>query len=492
MRSLLDTTARFALLAPDGVDGGGAAGSDASGAASGGADHGGGEGSDAGGSGDRHADTASSRGERRGKTVRESIQETIDQLGQADPVARAHERDSRGRDASGRFVPGAAGAAQGGTESGAGAAADAQGTDTAAGADGASGATATQPPGPPDAWSKEAKALWPNLPPEIQQAAIKREADVKAGVDKLKAQIDAHKEIDKAIEPHLQEIQQAGVTPAVGIARLMEWHRDIRRNPAGGLAQLMRVFGLDPTKPLLMPRGGAGADGAANGAGSAGAINGAPAGGTQNGAGAAAATPEVPAELKPLLDAIRPIIEASSKPLADQLKQVTDRITGFERETQRQSQKATENIVMKWGAEKPHFNDVREIMTEILIGAAQTNKAHRYMDPQGNVDLDKLYDAAVHMHPEVRAKVLAEQAAAAEAKRQADAKAAEAKAKADAEKARTDAARAARAGVGLRPGAPGTQQGAGAGRKPGQKREPKSVRESINEAIETVRESGRV
>jgi hypothetical protein len=45
----------------------------------------------------------------------------------------------------------------------------------------------------PAAWAKEAKDLWPTLPPAVQQAAIKREADMLKGVDAPKAQ---HCELD--------------------------------------------------------------------------------------------------------------------------------------------------------------------------------------------------------------------------------------------------------------------------------------------------------
>lgn len=438
MRSLLgDGVSRLPLYALS--EGSSAASADVDPNAASGADQGGQQ-ADRGTGGEALQD----EGRDRRRSVREAVTDAIDQLNKRP--------DARDRGTDGRFQrrDGETGTEQEGRQAAEGEAEPGEQQDQAG----------EQPKAAPTAWTKEARAHWEALPPEVQAAVLKRETDVQAGVDKLKTENEQHKRIADVIKPHLGEIQQAGVAPEVGIQRLLDWHAKLRSQPVVRMAELMQVFGLDPFRPLLARRDGQQQDG-----------------GQQQQTEQKPA--EIPAELKPLLEHLRPTIEASSKPLADQLRAVTDKIAGIETGFSQASQRQTQETVETWGEKKPYFNDVRHIMTEILVGATQTNQAHRYLDAKGRVDLDKLYDAAIYAVPEIRAKVLEEQQAAQDKQRRD-----EAAARAKTEREAADRAR--RAGVSLPGGAPGTQQG----RQGTSPKKGRSVRESVEAAVAEVRERG--
>ena len=119
---------------------------------------------------------------------------------------------------------------------------------------------------------------------------------------------------------------------------------------------------------------------------------------------------------------------------------------------------------MNWAKDKPHFEKVRVLMSQLIASGAVPLK-------EGRVDLDGAYDAAIYANPEVRGTVQAEQAKAAAAATAAAAAKEKAAQQAAADKAR-------KTSVSLSPSAPG-QPVVGKNKKSG-----KSVRESLMQAIE--------
>ena len=104
----------------------------------------------------------------------------------------------------------------------------------------------------PEAWTKEAKAEWAKLPPAVQAAAVKREADMAAGVEALKKN---YKEIDTALAPRMEAIRNFGTSPGAAVDRLFQWMEGLTmeakglkegRGPNGTFAALARSYGIDP------------------------------------------------------------------------------------------------------------------------------------------------------------------------------------------------------------------------------------------------------
>jgi hypothetical protein len=161
----------------------------------------------------------------------------------------------------------------------------------------------------------------------------------------------------------------------VGIKRLLEWHDNIRHNPRAQLAQLSMVFGMDPRLPLVPPQD------------------------QQVQPQTPSPEPklaELPKELAPLLEHLKPMIEGVNKPLAEQLRLMSDRLQQQELSFRDGAQRQTQEAVETWGEKKSYFNEIRPLMTEILVGASQIpGRVNQYLDAKGRVDLDKLYEAAL-------------------------------------------------------------------------------------------------
>ena len=296
---------------------------------------------------------------------------------------------------------------------------------------------------PPEGWAKEAKAVWEQLPPEIQTAVSKRETDMAKGVDDLKKK---YTEIDQALQPRMDVIRRHGHTPAAAINQLFAWFEAISANPQVAFPALAQSFKFDlRTLPGLVQ--------------AAQAQQQQPQPGQQPVQGQQPAQQtDIPPALQQYIGQLQQEVQALKEGVGQQIGQLTSSFA-------QQSQAKTEEILANWAKDKPYFEDVRKMMAHLITSQAVPPL------PNGNADLDKAYDMAMFALPDVRTKILADQQTAAEEAR---------KVKAAAEKAaqQEQANKARRASGGsLTPSAPGNviaQQG-----KP---KKGKSVRESIMDA----------
>lgn len=292
----------------------------------------------------------------------------------------------------------------------------------------------------PTAWTKEAKAAWAELPPAVQAAVTKREADVQKGVDELKAK---YSDLDTALAPHLQIIRQHGHTPGQAVQQMFAWFQALNANPKQAFPALLQSFKQKPEDIFGAPAAAAAPAEAAK-----------PAAGEQP---AAAVSPEVQA-----------YIDGIKKELGELKQTFGQEIGGLRNSVMSQQERDTQNVLSMWSKDKPHFEAVRSEMARLIQSGAVPLK-------DGKVDLDGAYEKAIRLNDEIWTATQAQKAAAEEAKRVA---AGEAKKKAEAEAAE----KAKRAAVSLTPAAPGAPGAAGAKVKKG-----KSVRESLMEAIDEAR-----
>lgn len=284
----------------------------------------------------------------------------------------------------------------------------------------------------PEAFSKEAKAEWDKTPPAVQAAITKREADVARGVAELR---NRYSDIDQALAPHLDAIRAHGKTPASAVAHLFTWFQAMAANPREAFPALLQSFGYTPDAIFGQQQEPAGEQ---------------PAG-----------------ELAP---AVQKYIGNLENKISELQQAFSSEIGTLKGTFAEQTQAKTNEMLESWSQNKPHFQEVRGAMANLLAAGVIPLK-------DGKVDLDAAYESAVYSVPEIRQKVLA-----AQAKTQQDAIAAKAAAERKAQQDQADKAR--KTAVSLNGGAPGVPGQAGA--KPGGKR--KSVRESILEAREQLAE----
>jgi hypothetical protein len=310
---------------------------------------------------------------------------------------------------------------------------------------------------PPEGFSKEAKAEWASTPPNVRAAIVKREQDMNKGVADLKGK---YKDLDDVLGKRLDTIRRHGHTPAQAVNQLFAWFEALTANPRQAFPLLLQSFRVDPaevfpqlkqqqqpTQQELQQR--------------------------QYELQQVQQQNQPPAALQPYLDKIA-TLEQSLEQLNNA---VGTKFNSIEQAWANQSQKQTQEMLDGWSKDKPHFEDVRQMMAHLITPGPPSNMYPNGSPPavpplaNGAADLDTAYDMAVNAMPEVRAKVRQAEQEKAEAERKAN----EAKEK----KAQQEAAdKARKAGNSLSPSAPGSPIVPQKNTKKG-----KSVRESLQDAI---------
>jgi hypothetical protein len=222
---------------------------------------------------------------------------------------------------------------------------------------------------PPAALSKEEKAFWDKTPKEMQEAFLRREKDVQKGIDNLKAKYQPIEDVLAPIKPLLQ---QNGLTEAHAVRQLFDWHR--------ALASPNKAAQVSAFKALAQSHGV-----------DLSSIN-PPQQQTYAQQPNAQQPNAQPQQVDPLQQ-IQPLLERYLQPLQE-------RQANYEAEIQRQKFEAANNELATFSKDKPHFDQVRVRMAEILTTAAQFGRP---------VSLQEAYDEAVWGMPELRAGMLQEQ-----------------------------------------------------------------------------------
>lgn len=262
----------------------------------------------------------------------------------------------------------------------------------------------------PVGWTKEAKAKWDDLPPEIQDSVLKREREVSDGFAGTKQAQERLSKYDAVIQPRLQQIQAFGATPEQTIDRLFQWmevlaHPDENTRHQGfkTLADNFKI-NLGKFAPQQQTQG----------------------------------TTEQPTT--------ETAIPSWAQSLTAKQQEIENTIVNQAREqAQReaiQRQESAKSYVDRWAEGKTHFDKVRAVMHGLITSGAVPPKAN------GELDLDTAYAKAIRMDDELWETVQSEKQ---------EAQAAE-KAKVDAKK-RADAEKARKAGSSLRPSAPAATNG---------------------------------
>lgn len=95
---------------------------------------------------------------------------------------------------------------------------------------------------PPTSWSADAKAEWQKLPPALQQAVSKREAEMSAGQQRWS---EEKRGFEETLAPLRQVAQSLGIDERTGLNRLLSADQYLRRDPANAIAWLAKTYGVD-------------------------------------------------------------------------------------------------------------------------------------------------------------------------------------------------------------------------------------------------------
>lgn len=99
---------------------------------------------------------------------------------------------------------------------------------------------------PPKSWSADAIAEWSKLPPAVQQAALKREAEINEGGRRWS---EEKRTYDEMLAPVRAQAQRAGVDEREGLSRLLYASEFLERDPQNAIQWLAQAYGVDLSKP---------------------------------------------------------------------------------------------------------------------------------------------------------------------------------------------------------------------------------------------------
>ena len=218
----------------------------------------------------------------------------------------------------------------------------------------------------PSSWKKDYEEHWGKLDPQLQDYIQQREADYAKGVSTYKNQWDMAAPIMESIRQFQPLLQQYGVAPQQWITQLGNAHAQL---VTGTPEQKMAVF-----QQLANDYGV-----------NLGAIGG------------------------------QSSYDPQFSSLAQELNQIKSQWGQFQQQQELMEQTQLRNEIDSFKADKPYFEEVREVMAGLL----QSGMAD---------DLQSAYDKAIRLNDDVFSKLQSEQSAKAEAARQE--KIAQAKAKA--------------------------------------------------------------
>lgn len=211
---------------------------------------------------------------------------------------------------------------------------------------------------PPTSWSGEMKAKFAALPPDAQEYIAQRERDAHARITQLGQQAKAFEPLNKVLEQHQDLFASKGLTPDDGINRLLTVQRALESDPHATIQRLAQMYGV--TLPTGEP-------------------------GSEN--------PQVS------------ILQNRIAQLEGQIRETREKVVSREQreiETQRQT---IVSAVDEFAKSKPDYDILEPYIEEAV-------RLIRMKEPNTPVKdvLEQAYEKAVWLHPDTRAKRIAEEA----------------------------------------------------------------------------------
>ncbi len=102
----------------------------------------------------------------------------------------------------------------------------------------------------PHTWPGEWKETFTKLPADAKKVMLRMNSDMVNGFSQKMGQLGRMKrELDglqKSVQPHMDRLQRAGISPEIAIQRALQWDAYIEQNGAKGLMEYAKAKGLDP------------------------------------------------------------------------------------------------------------------------------------------------------------------------------------------------------------------------------------------------------
>lgn len=211
----------------------------------------------------------------------------------------------------------------------------------------------------PVSWSAEAKALWASTPPAIQNAVLKREQEASNGIRQYSEKTARY---EQALAPIAQEATKRGMSPDDAIKRLVDGNTFLETQPAQAILWLAQKNGIDLAELASNP----------------------------------------------------PAIQPQARP-DPAFAQVSQTVQTLEQRLQQIEFGNNLTVAQQFAASKPHYADVEDQLPDFI-------REVQRIDPSltGLPLLEKAYERAVWLNPDVRAKVQAAERAEAEKTRVAE------------------------------------------------------------------------
>ena len=181
---------------------------------------------------------------------------------------------------------------------------------------------------------------WEKIPREVQQAISTNWKQVH---DRYH---ERWQHFDRLVDHYADDFHREGVHPAEGMANVMSGYRLLAQNPRVGIAWLAKLYLKNPD------------------------------------------------------DQTRPL-DANEMQALQALEQ---NAAQHHQQRQQQAERQTTNAVENWGSSKPHFQQLRNHMRDVLVHAAQQGQVGQLLDEKGAVDLDRLYAFSLSQHPQLKAE----------------------------------------------------------------------------------------
>jgi hypothetical protein len=244
----------------------------------------------------------------------------------------------------------------------------------------------------PSSWSREAKREWDALSSRVRHEILKREGDMGRGasaVHKENEQIkqnvaqfaqqhtQVYGEIDNAIRPYAQVIQNFGKTPGQAVGQLFAWFDSLARNPDVTFPALVQSYRYDGTRLAgnLMRQAGWHIQP------------------TREGGFYVTRNPQAHQQnyQNQLDQRVAAIEQATQQQQAYQQEQ----IQAYQWQQQQIAAENTERMLEQWAEGREHFEEVRVLMGTLLTPDPQTGQAAVPLKSDGAVDLETAYRWAV-------------------------------------------------------------------------------------------------
>lgn len=102
---------------------------------------------------------------------------------------------------------------------------------------------------PPNSWTRETKDLFKTLPIEVQKHLAEKEVNQQRYFTRRATEIANREraigEIEEAVSPYRERLQNFGITPGAAFSTLMQAQAQLDADPVAGVMHILNSYGLD-------------------------------------------------------------------------------------------------------------------------------------------------------------------------------------------------------------------------------------------------------